>query len=307
MQIVSSPSFSELTTLRLGGRGLALVSLQALAELEQVARFAEREGGAVLPLGRGSNLLAVDGELPLVPVRWQPALPDRLTPEQQSDGTLILNVSANLPLPRLVARTAALGFAELAGLAGIPGEVGGAMAMNAGSHGAEFARIVRRCTVFTPEHGLLRLENGTGFTPAYRQTIFHVVASWMLILEVELQFCKSDQRSASVSENLLGRVGEYIRNKAAVQPVRSHSAGCVFKNPDPEASGGRSAGKLLEEAGFRGINLGGVGFSVMHANFLVNHGGGTATQALELLDKARTTVARLSGVSLEPEVRILSC
>lgn len=299
MHIVSSPSFSELTTLRLGGRGLVLANPQTPGELEDVACLAEREGGTVLPLGRGSNLLAADGNLPLVLVRWRGTTP--FTQQGTPENGLLFTVSASLPLPRLVARTAAQGCPELAGLAGIPGEVGGAMTMNAGSHGAEFARHVRRCTVFTPEHGLLTLLPGTGFTPAYRHTMFHIAASWMLILEVELRLIPG-QRQA-----VLARVGEYIRKKAAVQPVRSHSAGCVFKNPDPEQSGGRSAGKLLEEAGFRGKSRGGVGFSAMHANFLVNNGTGTATQALALMAEASAAVAQRFNVRLEPEVRILSC
>lgn len=309
MNIVAKPSFSELTTLRLGGRALALAHAQTLKELEEVARLAKREGGHVLPMGRGSNLLAHDGELPLVLVKWQGAAPSAAV-SVQNDEFISLRVSANLPLPRLVARTAAMACPELAGLAGIPGEVGGAMAMNAGSWGVEFARHVQSCSVFTPEHGLLNLEPGTGFVPAYRHTRFLIAASWMLILHVELRLMKPEHlkpgHKPTTRKNILAQVSEHIRAKAAIQPVRSHSAGCVFKNPDPELSGGRSAGKLLEEAGFRGKNLGGVGFSTMHANFLVNHGTGTATQALALMDEASATVAQRFGVRLEPEVRILS-
>ncbi|MBO4368627.1 MAG: UDP-N-acetylenolpyruvoylglucosamine reductase, partial [Desulfovibrio sp.] len=87
------------------------------------------------------------------------------------------------------------------------------------------------------------------------------------------------------------------------QPVGEKSAGCVFKNPP----GDSSAGLLLDQAGFKGKSLGGVAFSSLHANFLVNTKQGTATQALELMSQARDAVQAMSGILLEPEVRIVPC
>ena len=93
------------------------------------------------------------------------------------------------------------------------------------------------------------------------------------------------------------------RRKKGTQPVLAHTAGCVFRNPAP----GVSAGRLLQEAGLKGFRLGGVGFSSLHANFLVNFGKGTAAEALELLAMARERVRRASGYDLELEVRLCPC
>lgn len=297
MRCVAAPSFAELTTLRLGGRAIALACPATVQDLEGLPSLLKQEGGQPFMLGNGSNLLAHDGELPLVLVHWdaQPTL----NAVAEKDRVRI-RAGASVPLPRLVAFATARGCTELAGLAGIPGQVGGAMAMNAGSYSVEFARLVRACTIFTPEHGLLRLEADTGFAPGYRHTNFHLTAPWYLIVEVELDVKPNDRSEA------LALVRERIRRKAITQPVRAKSAGCIFKNPTPAASD-LSAGKLLEAAGFRGKTLGGVGFSTLHANFLVNHGHGTATEALLLMDQAQNAVAAQFGVALETEVRVLAC
>ena len=91
--------------------------------------------------------------------------------------------------------------------------------------------------------------------------------------------------------------------KKSKQPVTAWSAGCVFKNPTPEMS----AGRLLDEAGFKGRQLGGMAFSTLHANFLINEGKGSATAALALLQEARQAVRQRFGIELEPEVRIVPC
>lgn len=297
MRVENVPCFAELTTLRLGGRALALVYPRSMADLEALPDLLVREGGAPFILGRGSNLLARDGDLPLVLVKY--AGEDVLESTPLPGNNWRIRVSSTVPLPRLVAFGTSRGCAALAGLAGIPGNAGGAMAMNAGSYGVEFARLVRSCTVFCPNAGLVRLAAETGFTPGYRHTHFHLDSPWLLILEVELELTGGERDVA------LRLVGERIHHKAATQPVRAHSAGCVFKNPDPAVTD-QSAGKLLDAAGFRGKPHGGVSFSSMHANFLVNNGSGTATQAFELLDMAQTEVARQFGVVLEREVQALA-
>jgi UDP-N-acetylmuramate dehydrogenase len=91
--------------------------------------------------------------------------------------------------------------------------------------------------------------------------------------------------------------------KKSTQPVLAWSAGCAFKDPSPDLS----AGKLLDEAGFRGKRLGGMAFSPMHANFLVNEGKGSASAAFELLAQAREAVQRRSGISLHLEIKVLPC
>jgi UDP-N-acetylmuramate dehydrogenase len=115
--------------------------------------------------------------------------------------------------------------------------------------------------------------------------------SWFIILSAEF-YCPRGER-----EKLLQETEEFMARKQSTQPVRSLSAGCVFKNP---ARG--PAGRLLEEAGFKGRRKGGMMFSELHANFLVNTGSGRCAEALELIAEAREQIRRKHGVELELEV-----
>jgi UDP-N-acetylmuramate dehydrogenase len=196
-------------------------------------------------------------------------------------------------LPRVLAWAAARGLSGLEPLSGIPGSLGGAVAMNAGSYGRELGELLARVRVWTPEHGLRWLERdafGYGyrtFAPRHAKGLFVVAGA-----ELWLERSRRDAVRAAMREH-------YGRKKAG-QPVTARSAGCVFKNPAPEAP----AGLLLDRAGFRGRRLGEVAFSEVHANFLVNLGRGTADQALELIGQAREAVLARSGHHLEMEVRV---
>lgn len=291
MRCKSAPLLAQLTTLRMGGPAVVLLEPESRQDLDALPARLRQEGGEPFVLGRGSNLLAHDGPLPYALIRWQGE--NALSAERLAGDRVRIRVGAGLPLPRLVAFGAGLGCMELTGLAGIPGQVGGAVAMNAGSYGVEFARLVRGMTVFTPERGLETL-TAEDFSPQYRHTDFAAQAAWRLVLDVTLELTATSRAAA------LKAVGEHIRHKAATQPVRAASAGCVFRNPQ-----GESAGRLLDACGFRGKTLGGVGFSPIHANFLVNRGCGTATEALDLLAAAQDAVWNAHGIVLQPEVKFL--
>jgi len=169
------------------------------------------------------------------------------------------------------------------------------VAMNAGSYGVELGSLVRRVRVWTPAGGLVwREAKDCAFGYRHFDSGLGQGAGFQLIWEVEL-LLESDAPAA-----IRARMAAYYGKKKSTQPVTAKSAGCVFKNPV-----GKSAGKLLDEAGMRGKCLGGMAFSNMHANFMVNVGGGTAQHALELLELGRELVRKKSGVSLETEVVVL--
>ena len=110
----------------------------------------------------------------------------------------------------------------------------------------------------------------------------------------------TEEEEIQLTVDVQAGMKDVYSKKRATQPVTARSAGCVFKNP-PD----KSAGLLLDQAGMKGVTLGGMGFSDIHANFLVNHGGGTAVEALELLDQARAAVLKRFDVTLETEVIVL--
>ncbi|MBU1042069.1 MAG: UDP-N-acetylmuramate dehydrogenase [Proteobacteria bacterium] len=287
----------ERTTLRLGGPALAEAVVSCAAGLDELARVLPGLGGRPLALGAGSNLLAADGPHALILVRAANNAPAELS--NQPDGTTLVRAGAGLRLPRLLGFCQRAGLAGLEGLTGVPGRIGGGVAMNAGSYGVELGSLVSRVRLWTPEGGLIwREAKDCAF--GYRHfdpqlgTGKGTSANFWLIWEAEF-ILRADEPFA-----IRKRMEANYAKKKATQPVTAKSAGCVFKNP-----AGSSAGRLLDEAGVKGKRLGGMAFSTVHANFLVNEGGGTAAEALELLEYGRAMVFDRFSMNLETEVVVL--
>ena len=300
MIILDRPALSRLTTLGLGGFALAEVRLESMEDCLRLPEVLDGIGGSVRVLGGGSNLLVHDGELPFTVLRplfgASDAEPEILGEEDGPDGRFVLiRAGAGMRVPHLLAWCVRHDLAGLEGLVGVPGRLGGAVAMNAGAYGCSTAPLMRALDVFTPEKGLHRL-GPEGWKAAYRHFSLAEPCAWHMSVSVELALKKAAPGSvrATMKEN-------FLRKKSG-QPVHEHTAGCVFKNPE-----GLSAGRLLDEAGLEGRRRGAMLFSPMHANFLVHDTRcgvpGTAADALALIDEARRAVYERSGVMLELEVR----
>lgn len=288
-----APAMAQRTTLRLGGSVLAEVLLADPSLAGTLPETAARLGGKLACIGAGSNILAGEGPLPLVLVKN--AMEPEITVTEETEERVVLRASASVKLPALLARAAGMDVAGLEGLTGIPGTVGGAVAMNAGSYGQCVADALVSMTVAT-DAGKIQTFARDEICFAYRHMSVSGLApkAWTMVTAAEfaLTRCKKGEASA--------RAKAHMAQKQATQPVTAASAGCVFKNPSPE----NSAGKLLDQAGFKGKRLGGMAFSSIHANFLVNEGGGTSAQALELLEEAKQAVLAMHGIALAPEVKI---
>jgi UDP-N-acetylmuramate dehydrogenase len=291
MRLTHDVRLAARTTLKLGGTALAEVVVSSAEELPRLPEVLYGLGGRPLVMGYGSNVLARDGALPLVLVRLESA-GEPVILGRENDAVR-LAVPAGLRLPGLLAFCARHGLSGLESLAGIPGTVGGALAMNAGSYGVSFCERLLAAELWTPEKGVVRLEAGA-WGCGYRFFRPAGVSGWYLALSVELGL------GVAAPEAVRAQLRETYEKKKRSQPILEATAGCVFKNPP-----GESAGRLLEEAGFKGRRLGGMGFSERHANFLVNHGGGTAAEALTLLDEARLAVAERCGLNLALEVEVV--
>jgi UDP-N-acetylmuramate dehydrogenase len=294
MKISDRPVLSACSTLKLGGTGLAEVSLESEADFEALPGILARLGGNPMVLGQGSNVLFSDGEFPLVLVRV-PRSRNPLVMGSSENGVL-LRVAGGMRLPGLLGWASNRGLTGLENLAGIPGSIGGAVAMNAGSFGREFGDVVRRVRLWTPDRGLFWVEK-EACEWGYRRFYVPQMPGWFIVTEVELELFHVDR---NLVRELMTQT--YERKKKS-QPVSAWTCGCVFKNPPED----HPAGWLLEQAGFRGRRLGGVGLSEMHANFLVHYGEGTASQALELLNEAKQAVTKGFGVDLHFEVKVVSC
>ncbi len=295
--VLPGPRMSERTTLRLGGRAAAEVRVQGEEGLERLDAVLASLGCAPAAFGRGSNVLAQDGELDMALVTVAAGAgtdaPARIA---QDEHMAVVRCGAGVSLPRLLAWAAKNGLAGLENLAGVPGKVGGAVAMNAGSFGQQAGDTLYRVRLYTQGGEPQWLEREQ-LEMGYRHFSVKGHAGFFLVLAAEFQMSMADPEKLSVS------MRETLSKKRAAQPVDAWTAGCVFKNPAPDAP----AGKLLDEAGLRGFTLGGVGFSSVHANFLENHGQGTASQALELIAMAKEKVRNNSGYELELEVKLWPC
>lgn len=291
MRETSSPSLAALTTLRLGGKAMVLLEPESVADLRGLFARARELGGEPYVIGRGSNLLARDGELPLVLVKL--CLKPRLEAWVRRGNKILVRVSGGTPLSGLLGFCLKNGLSGLEGLVGIPGSVGGAVAMNAGSFGCETGDCLHSLTVWSKAG--LRYINQRDISSSYRSLKLAGVEGRPIVLEAIFALTPLEKGV------IFRRMNHNFFEKKSRQPLKDWSAGCAFKNP-PE---GPAAGVLLERAGYRGYSANGVGFSSVHANFLINHKTGSAAAALALLREAREKVYRQSGIRLEPEVRII--
>lgn len=303
LTVLDGPVLAHRTTLRLGGRALAEVRAAGPEDLDGLPEALARLGGEPRMLGCGSNILADDGELPVVVVTLAGDGPFGVEPQitgETEDGRVLVRVGAAQRLPRLLARLAAWGLGGMEGLAGIPGGVGGAVAMNAGSYGCECGSALHAVTVFSPALGHATL-GPERFRYGYRHfsvldTAGAPMDSWFLVTSATFALTRGDGAAIHAAMR-----GNYLKKKAT-QPVLAHSAGCVFRNPSPQ----NPAGKLLDAAGLKGYRIGGMSFSEMHANFMINEGAGTAKDAFSLLQFAKVAVSERFGIDLEMEVKVWS-
>ena len=295
MREVRNPSLSAITTLGLGGT----CSLElTVSSRDDLAAMDDRIRGLGLPVyvvGRGSNIFGLDGSHEAVLVR--PAFTDgpAVLGDETADGGVLVSCGAGISLPVLLAFLREKGLSGMEGLAGIPGTVGGAVAMNAGSFGTSTAESLDSVEIWSGGR-LVRLTPDACET-GYRHFRPRGLAGSFLVVSAVFRL------SRSTSQDVAAGMQHNFQMKKSRQPITARSAGCVFRNP----ACGVSAGALLERAGFRGRRKGSVALSEQHANFLVNLGGGTSAEALALLEEARTAVRAMAGVELDFEVRFLPC
>ena len=293
MREIASPLLSQRTTLRLGGTAIAELILE---NPKDVARLPERLralGGTPVIMGAGSNILAQDGDVPLVLVRPDFSQGPEVVGEDA--GKVFVRVGAAVPLPRLLRFCASHGLAGLEGLVGIPGTVGGAVAMNAGSFGVETCRKIENIRIVY--NGEERVVVAQALHYSYRRLCIDDKKNDFIVLEATFGLTRTAR------DGICNCMRHNFFEKKSKQPVTAWSAGCVFKNPSPEMP----AGRLLEQAGFKGKKMGGMAFSTLHANFMINEGKGSATAALALMQEAKEAVLERFGIALEPEVRIIPC
>ncbi len=274
------------TSLRVGGPADALAAPRDRAELARLLELCARQRLAHLVLGHGFNTLVLDGGVEGVVI--QLAKFRRI--EARPGPTLF--AEAGVSHRQLVNFCVERGLAGLEFGAGIPGTLGGWLAMNAGIPEREIGDAVREIEVLSPTGEKTRRLARASLEFRYRA--LRGLAPGTLIVSALLEVAAAD---AGV---VRAEVARLLAKRAASQPLDVPSCGSVFKNPP-----GDYAGRLLEAAGLKGKRVGDAEISAVHANFIANRGRARAADVLALIETARERVAKEFGIELEPEVRIL--
>ena len=273
--------FAKLTTLGVGGTCRWLFEPTSEAEAASFVRTCSAEGRPYRVLGGGSNLVVL-GDIDTPVLRL--ALPKFV---ERSGCELTASAShGHIALAEAAAKE---GLAGLEFASGIPGSVGGALHMNAGAYGREWVDVLVRYRFLTTEGEIIEKAPEPGE--------FRYRWSWLgagrVVLSATARLVESDP------QRIRALVAEYREKRGTSQPLSARNAGCIFKNPP-----GLSAGRLIDQAGLKGLRIGDAEVSQEHGNFLVNRGRASAGEFRELMDRVKAAVLDRHGVALEAEVEI---
>ncbi|MEW6162314.1 MAG: UDP-N-acetylmuramate dehydrogenase [Nitrospirota bacterium] len=276
------------TSLRIGGPADVFVIPRDFPSLKNILVILRRRGIPFLPLGGGTNVLVRDGGIEGVVISLKSFRKIEILSEDKVDVKVY--VEAGTPIQRLVNFSREKGYSGIEGLAGIPGFVGGAICGNAGAFGYEMKDVLISVSIMDAEGRIERLR-AKDIDFGYRKSS---ISSTELLLSAEIILEKDKEEYVSA------RIEDFLKRKWESQPISEPSAGCVFKNPH-----GLSAGRLIDEAGCKGMGIGDVEVSSIHANFFINKGRARASDFIRLMEEVAQRVKKRFGVLLEPEIRIV--
>jgi UDP-N-acetylmuramate dehydrogenase len=279
---------SRHTSFRIGGPADVWVEVDTAEELAALFGLARAAGEPVLTLGSGTNVLVSDRGMRGIVVHLGRGF--QFTDWRVSGDEATVRAGAAVPFKKLVYDAVERGFEGLEFGEGIPGSLGGGLTMNAGAFGGEIGRIVERLEGVHAE-GRVEELGRERLTFQYRR--LDLPTGWV-ITAVCLRLRRGD--SATIGERVLSARDKRKKN----QPLGFPNAGSIFKNPP-----GAYAGRLLDEAGVKGLARGDAQVSELHANFIVNRGGAKAADVRALMEEMGRRVEARSGIRLEPEVKLV--
>ena len=274
------------TTYRVGGTARLFVTLSSLADLEELGPAILECALPIVAFGNGSNLLVQDGEREVVAVHLAGELAE-ITWRDDS-ASVVVEAGGGLDLPVAARRLAQAGVTGFEWAVGVPGTIGGAVAMNAGGHGSDLAASIETATIW--RRGAVATWDVSQLGLGYRTS---ALESGDLALGARLRLARGDARGAQAA------IREVVRWRREHQPGGANG-GSVFRNPP-----GDVAARLIEAAGCKGLRLGSAHVSEKHANFILADEGGRANDVYQLLNLVRERVIERTGVSLVSEHRFV--
>ena len=287
LSVIENADMSKYTSFRAGGKAAALVEVENKEQLKAVLRFADEENIPHLLIGNGSNTLFKDSGYQGLVIK----LGDYFNYlAEESDTRLRIGASMLLSTAAKMALEESLTGMEFA--SGIPGSIGGAIFMNAGAYGGEMKDIVASVHAVSPDGRDEKDFTNEEMQFGYRSSILQ--QNGWIATDVTFNLTTGNK------EEIAAQMKDLNARRNAKQPVNYPSAGSTFKRPE-----GYFAGKLIEDAGLKGLTVGGAQVSTLHSGFVINKGGASATDILQLIALVQNTVYDKFGVMLEPEVRII--
>ena len=274
---------SKHTSFRIGGPADAFLLPRRADELIEILEKCKKLGYPFTLIGDGTNILVADDGIRGIVISTKQMNGYEFT----ANGRLVAMAGARLG--KLAEEACHRSLDGLAFAAGIPGTIGGAVYMNAGAFGGEIGDFVESVTVVGDERRTLTKEE-MGF--GYRKSVFQ--DGRMVLLEVCLRLQKG------AKQDIRKKMAELANRRKESQPLDSFSAGSTFKRPP-----GGFAAKLIDEAGLKGLQIGGARVSDKHAGFIINTGNASAKDVLDLMETVRQKVFESYNVCLEPEVKVL--
>lgn len=277
---------AQYTSFRAGGKARMMVIPADAEQLSAVLGVLSGSGVQYMVLGNGTNILVKDSGYDGVIVK----IGSGFDYVRQEGCRLVCGSGTRMSVAAKAALEGGLSGFEFA--SGIPGFTGGAVFMNAGAYGGEMKDILRRAKIVSKDGSREFYMTADELEMGYRHTKLHDTGDIVTEVEFVLEEGNRTQIKAKMSE--------LMEKRNSRQPVNFPSAGSFFKRPE-----GYFAGKLIQDAGLKGLSVGGAQVSELHSGFIINRGGATATDILQLMEIVQARVFDEFGVRLETEVRII--
>lgn len=283
------------TSLKIGGQARYYIEARSLDFIRGFLKY-RGDDAQMFVLGGGSNILFSDQGYDgyIICAKGLASIKEQ---GDKDNDEITIEAGAGVMLQGLLRYALDRGYTGIEGLAGIPGTIGGAIYGNAGSYGCEIGSHVKSVTVIDGDGEIKDISNILGVKSA-RELKFSYRSSNISKDEIIIS-AKIGLKRGSVAE-VSEKMKEILEKKKASQPIGQHSAGCVFKNPI-----GDFAGRLIEQAGCKGLSKGDITVSQLHANFFINKGSGSCKDFLMLMDEVKGLVYKRFAIELTPEIKII--
>jgi len=285
-KVLFNAPMAEYTSFGIGGPADVMAFPRDEHDLKEILRFVISKKFPFLIMGMGTNILVRDGGYRGIVINMREGLRDTEWNEEAATAV----VGAGVRTPAFVADSAERGLSGMEFACSIPGSMGGAAVGNAGAYGRDMSAVMEGVEVMSRK-GVKRFIPTADMGLSYRHSN---IGEGSVVIRVHVRLGKS------TAEKVKERIKGFVERRRALSAIPTANAGSIFKNP-----AGATAGKLIEEAGFKGSAEGGASVSKEHANYIVNNGGARAADVLSLMALVRDGVYGRSGILLEPEIKVV--